>query len=57
MTSTKGYNSATNKENMGGSNPNLDLIYTNIYTKCGEILFVCSQDIEQKRNSDVYQGP
>ena len=42
---------------MGGSNPDLDLININVLTKFGEFLSICSQDIEWKRNSDVYQGP
>ena len=42
---------------MDGSNPNLDLININAFTKFGEILSICSQDIEQKRNSVVNQGP
>ena len=43
---------------MGGSNHNLDLIYINaLLTQFGEILSICSQNIERKRNSDVYQGP
>ena len=41
---------------MGGSNPNLDLININALTKFGEILSICSQDIERNRNSDLYQG-
>ena len=53
----KGYNSATNKQNMGGSNPSLDLINTYALIQFGEFLSICSQYIEWKRNSDVYQGP
>ena len=55
MTSIKGYSSVTNKQNMGGSNHNLYLV--NAFTKFGEILLVCSRDIEQKRISVVSQGP
>ena len=54
--SIKGHNSVTNKQNMTGNNPNLDLVNINAYTKFGEILFTCSPDIEQKQNSDVNQG-
>ena len=39
LTATKGYNSATNKENIGGSNSNLDLININALTKFGETLY------------------
>ena len=42
---------------MGGSSPKLDLININAFTKFGEILSICFQDIKQKQNSDVYQGP
>ena len=42
---------------MEGSNPNLDLINVYAFTKFGEILSICSQDIEQKQNSIVNQGP
>ena len=38
-------------------NPNVDLVNDNVYTKFGYILSIHSQDIEQKLNSDVYQGP
>ena len=37
--------------------PNLALININAYAKSGQILSICSQDIEQKRNSDLNQGP
>ena len=56
MTALRGYNSATNKQNMGGTNPNLDLINI-IALKFGEIISICSQDIDRNLNSDVYQGP
>ena len=39
------------------NNPNLDLVYMNAYIKFGEILSIRSQDIEQKLNSGVNQGP
>ena len=55
MTSIKGYNSVTNKQNMEDSNPNIYLI--NIYTKFGEILSICPQDIAQKQNFVANQGP
>ena len=55
LTSIKGYNSVTNKQNMEDSNPNIYLI--NIYTKFGEILSICPQDIAQKQNFVANQGP
>ena len=32
------------------NNSDVDLVNTNAYIKFGEILFICSQDIEGKRN-------
>ena len=40
---------------MTGNNPKLG--HVNINAKFGEILSICSQDIERKQNSDVNQGP
>ena len=36
---------------------NVDLVNDNVYSKVGLNLFIRSQDIEQKPNSDVNQGP
>ena len=56
--SIKGHNSVTEMTvKMAGNNPNLDLVNMNAYIKFGEILLICSQDIERKRNSDANQGP
>ena len=38
-------------------NTNLDLVTDNVYTNFGLILSIRSQDIEQKTNFDVNQGP
>ena len=38
-------------------NPNVDLVNDNVYIKFGLIQSIHSQDIEQKLNSEVYQGP
>ena len=57
LTSIKGRNSFTNLQNLTFYNPNLDIINVNVYTKFGLILFIGSQDIERKRNSDINQGP
>ena len=38
-------------------NTNLDLVNDNVFTKFGLILSIRSQDIEQKPNSGVNQGP
>ena len=57
LTSIKGYNSVTNKQNMEDGNPNICLIDIYTFTKFGEILSICPQDIEQKQNSVANQGP
>ena len=57
LTSIKGYNSVPNKQNMEDSNPNIYLINIYTFTKFGEILFICHQDIEQKQDSVGNQGP
>ena len=36
---------------------NIDLVNDNVYTKFGLIRSIRFQDIEQKQNSDVNQGP
>ena len=57
LTYIKGHNSVTNEQKMTANNPILDLVFIDAYIKCGKILSICSQDIEQKRNSDRNQGP
>ena len=42
---------------MMGNNPKLDLVNDDVHTKFGRILSIRSQDIKQKRNSEVNQGP
>ena len=44
------------RKKMTGNNPKLDLINVDVQTKFGQILSICSQDIEGKQNSDVNQG-
>ena len=56
LTSIKGYNSVTNKQNMEDSNPNIYLINIYTFTKVGEILSICPQDIAKKQNYVAYQG-
>ena len=36
---------------------NVDLVNDNVYTKFSLNLFIYSQDMEKKTNSDVNQGP
>ena len=56
-TSIKGRNSFKILRKMTGNNPKLDLVNVDVHTKFGQILSICSQDIERKQNCDVNQGP
>ena len=42
---------------MTGNNPKLDLNNVDVHINFGQILSICSGDIERKLNSDVNQGP
>ena len=53
----KGHTSGTIMLKMMCNNPKLDLVKINAYIKLGEILSICSEDIEQKRNFGVNHGP
>ena len=57
LTSIKGHNSVINYEKITGNNPNLDLVNINALIKFGEIISICSRDIERKRKTDINQGP
>ena len=57
LMSIKGRNSFKILGKKTGNNPKLDLVIVDVHTKFGQILFIHSQDIEQKQNSDVNQGP
>ena len=57
LTSIKGRNSLANLRKTKIYNNNLDLVTDNVYTNFGLILSIRSQDIEQKPNSDINQGP
>ena len=57
LKSIKGRNSVKILRKMMGNNPKLDLVNDDVHTKFGRILSIHSQDIEQKRNSEVNQGP
>ena len=39
------------------SNAKRDVVKINEYAESGQNQFICAQDIEQKQNSDVIQGP
>ena len=57
LTSIKGRNSVANLRKTKIYNTNLDLVTDNMYTNFGLILSIRSQDIEQKPNFDINQGP
>ena len=57
LTSIKGRSSVKILQKMTGNNPKLDLVNVDVHTKFGQILYIRSQDIERKQNSDVNQGP
>ena len=57
LTSIKGRNSVAHLRKTKIYNTNVDLVNDNVYTKFGLNLSIRSQDIEQKPNSDVNQGP
>ena len=55
--SIKGRNSDKILRKMTGNNPKLDLVDDDVHTKFGQILSICSQDIEWKQNFDINKGP
>ena len=57
LTSIEGPNSVANLRKNKDYNTNIDLVTDNVFTKFGLILSIPSQDIEQKPNFDVKQGP
>ena len=57
LTSITGSNSVANLQKTKIYNTKIDLVNDNVFTKFGLILSIRSQDIEQKPNSDVNQGP
>ena len=57
LTSIKGRNSFANLRKTKIYNTNIDFVNDNVYTKFGLNRSIRFQDIEQKLNSDVNQGP
>ena len=57
LDSIKGLNSVANLRKTTIYFTNLDLVTDNVYTNFGLILSIRSQDIEQKPNFDINQGP
>ena len=44
-------------EKKTGNNAKLDHVNVDVHIKFGQILSICSRDIDWKQNSDVNQGP
>ena len=57
LTSIKGCNFFANLRKTMIYDTNIDLVNDNVYTKFGLNRSIRFQDIEQKHNSDVNQGP
>ena len=57
LTIIKDSNSVANLRKTKIYNTNIDLVNDNVNSKFGLTLFILSQDIEQKPNSDINQGP
>ena len=57
LTSIKDRNSVANLRKTKINNTNLDLVTENVYTNFRLNLSIRSQDVEQKPNFDVNQGP
>ena len=57
LESIKGRNSVANLRKTTIYFTNVDIVNDDVYTKFGLILSIRSQDIEQKPNFDVNQGP
>ena len=57
LTSIKGCYSIKILQKMTGNNAKLDHVNVDVHIKFGQILSICSRDIERKRNSDINQGP
>ena len=57
LTSIKGRNSVANMRKTMIYDTNIDLVKDNVYTKFGLNRSIRFEDIEQKLNSDVNQGP
>ena len=57
LISIKGRNSVANLRKTMIYDTNIDLVDDNVYTKFGHNRSIRFQDIEQRLNSDVNQGP
>ena len=54
LTLIKGRNSINILQKMTGYNPKLDVVNVDVLTKFGQILSICSQDIERKQNAKMF---
>ena len=57
LTSIKGHNSVVNLRKTKIYITNVSLVNDNVYTKFGLNLSICSQEMEQRPNSDIKQVP
>ena len=57
QTSFKGCYSIKILRKMTGNNAKLDHVNVDVHIKFGQILSICSRDIERKQNSGIKQGP
>ena len=56
-TSIKDRNSVKILQKIKGNNPKLNHVNVDVHSKFGQILSICSRDIERKQNFEVNQGP
>ena len=54
LTSIKGSNSVKILRKSTGNNPKLDVVNVDAHTKFGQILSICSLDIERKQNAKMF---
>ena len=54
LTSIKGCNSVKILRKSTGNNPKLDVVNVDAHTKFGQILSICSLDIERKQNAKMF---
>ena len=57
LTITKGQNSVVNLQKLVGNNPNLMLVWANVYATFDQIPLIPSEDIEPKQTFDNNKEP
>ena len=55
LRSIKGCNSVKILRKSMGNNPKLDVVNVDAHTKFGQILSICSLDIERKQNAKMFK--